>query len=343
MKYAILCHPGHNRVYFDTSLSLAVSEFALVAKSFSVMCSDAMQERMVGVPYLTFTAESALSAADASSIAGLSFFYALFMVKETKSSVCLTPIEAAQSCFVDDSMSTILKYTGKTNELFTRMMLNIAYYSQDNRDAIKLLDPVCGKGTTLYEGLTKGYCVSGIEINDVVVNEAYHFLKRYFETARYKFDCASIKLSGAQKSYTAHKHTLTVAKTKEDAKAKHVKTIELIAGNAMYANQYFKKNTFDMIVGDLPYGVQHGNVTREKQTSRNPTELLHNCLPAWVAVLKPGGALALSWNSNVLRRAKMVEALAQHGLSVFNEGAYTQLAHRVDQSILRDVVVARKG
>ena len=90
--------------------------------------------------------------------------------------------------------------------------------------------------------------------------------------------------------------------------------------------------------------MQHGNVTKEKQTSltRNPTELLRACLPAWVCVLRPGGALALAWNANVLPRSSMERLLEEHGLTVRKEEAYLQLAHRVDQSILRDVVVAQK-
>ncbi len=32
MEYAILCNPGHNRVYFEASLQLAEAEFALVAR-----------------------------------------------------------------------------------------------------------------------------------------------------------------------------------------------------------------------------------------------------------------------------------------------------------------------
>ena len=99
------------------------------------------------------------------------------------------------------------------------------------------------------------------------------------------------------------------------------------------------------MVGDLPYGVQHGNVTGEKQTSltRNPAELLESCLPVWAEVTKPGGALVFAWNTHVLSREKMTQLFAKHGLTVQNEGAYLGFEHRVDQSITRDIIAAVKG
>ena len=39
---------------------------------------------------------------------------------------------------------------------------------------------------------------------------------------------------------------------------------------------------------------------------------------------------------------RVVEALASAGLEVFDAGPYRNLSHRVDQAIVRDVVVARK-
>lgn len=99
-----------------------------------------------------------------------------------------------------------------------------------------------------------------------------------------------------------------------------------------------------MIVGDLPYGVVHGSVTRERQSSltRNPAELLKACLPSWSAVLKPNGVLVIAWNCYVLPREEMVLLFEEQGLTVKKEDAYLQFEHRVDQSILRDIIVAQK-
>lgn len=343
MNYAILFHPGHNRVYFETSLKLSVAEFQIVAQQFSTECENVQHQTLYGVDYLTFQTNHVLSLQDVKIVFDLSFVYAFFQI-ETDGEHYFKPIEKIKEAFVDEGISSILKYSGKTNEIFTRMMLNIAYYSQSNRDNIRLLDPIAGKGTTLYEGLIKGYNVFGIEIGQSVVNESHHFVKRFLEMAKYKFTYDSLKISGPNKSFSALRHTFQAAKTKEEFKSKTTKIIEFIAGNSMYANQYYKKSYFDILVGDLPYGVQHGNVTNEKQSSltRNPSELLKACLPAWVEVLKPGGVIVLAWNSNVLTRIKMEQLLDAQGLVVKKEGAYLQFAHRVDQSILRDIVVAQK-
>ena len=344
MKYAVLSNPGHNRVYFETSLKLSISEFGLVSQRISVECNNVQNQTLFGIPYVTFETDRELSQSDIKIVSDLSFVYALYKVVMVDDNVYLKPIEKNEDSFIDDSMSTILKYTGKTNEIFTRMMINIAYYSQKNTQNIKLLDPIAGKGTTLYEGYIRGYHVFGVEIGERVVNESYHFVKRFLETERYKFNYSSMRIPGHNKSFSAQRHTFIAAKTKEEMKNKHTKTIELIAGNSQYADKFFKKNYFDMIVGDLPYGVQHGNVTNEKQSSltRNPAELLNVCLPAWREVLKPSGIIVLAWNSNVLPRNKMEQIFQEKGMLVKNDEAYLQFEHRVDQSILRDIIVAQK-
>ena len=344
MTYGILCNPGHNRVYFEASLKLSISEFCIVSRKLSVECENPQHEEICGVDYLTFQTKGELSVGDKRIISVLSFTYALFEIENIAGQVYLKPMDKNSMDFVDGGISSILKYTGKTNEIFTRMMINIAFYSQNKTDGIKLLDPLAGKGTTLYEGLVKGFDVFGIEIGESIINESYHFVKRFLEMARYKFEQSTMKISGPDKSFSALRHTFKTAKTKEDFKNKDTKTIEFIAGNSIYASAYFKKNYFDIIVADLPYGVQHGNVTKEKQSSltRNPAELLKACLPAWTEVLRPGGIITLAWNSNVLAREKMEQLLEAQGLNVKKEEAYLSLEHRVDQSILRDVVVSVK-
>ena len=343
-QYAILCNPGHNRVYFETSLKLSLSEFNIVAQKFSTKYEDMRRQNIDGIDYLTFQTMNELSPSDEKIISDLSFAYALFEIKMINGELYLKPIKKMKDDFVDESISSIMKYTGKTNEIFTRMMINVAFYSQSNSENIRLLDPIAGKGTTLYEGLIKGYNVYGIEISDRIVNESYHFVKRFLETARYKHEYSSAKVSGANKSFSASRHIFETAKTKEEFKNKNTRTIELVAGNSIYANKYYKKNFFDIIIGDLPYGVQHHNVTNEKQSSltRNPAELLGACLPSWREVLKPNGIIVLAWNSNVLARKKIEQLLEDQGFNVKNDDVYLQFEHRVDQSILRDIIVAGK-
>lgn len=342
IKYAILCKPGHNRVYFEQSKRLSEAELKMAFPRLDVSCSEVAGEYIAGVFYLTFTAAEELTGKAFEAVSRLSFVYALFIV----SGEMLRPIARTNPRFMDEGISSMLKYTGKTNELFTAMLINAALFASDFSacDRIKLLDPIAGKGTTLFEGLVNGFDVCGIEIGDKVVAEVHAFFKKYLETERYKHSGHAEKISGENKSFRAQRYSFLLAHTKEELRDGDARSLEIIAGNSVYANKLYRKNTFDILVGDLPYGVQHGNVTAEKQSSltRNPSELLNACLDSWRDVLKRGGAMSLAWNSFVLPREEMCALLTEHGFTVMTGEAYDCLEHRVDSAIKRDVIVARK-
>ena len=344
-KYAILATPGHNRVYFETSKKLSLSELSVALCNCSVSCTNIKEEYIEKVFYVTFESKEPLADGDVLIISKLSFLYALFLVEKIEEKKYLLPIAKADYAYMDQNISSILKYTGKTNELFTRMMIQVGVNSSKfPHEQIKLLDPIAGKGTSLYEGLICGYDVYGVEIGDKVANEAYVYMRKYLETERYKHETRTEKVSGENKSFTSKRFIIDMAKTKEELKQKVSKHWELVSGNSVYVEKYFKKNTFHVIVGDLPYGVQHGNVTNEKQSNitRNPKELLNVCLKGWHTVLKQGGALVLGWNNFVLPREEFTEILEKYGFKVLNDGAYLEFEHRVDQAIRRDIIVAVK-
>ncbi|MEV6812545.1 SAM-dependent methyltransferase, partial [Micromonospora sp. NPDC051296] len=106
--------------------------------------------------------------------------------------------------------------------------------------------------------------------------------------------------------------------------------------------EFFRPETVDVVVADAPYGVQHGSRTAETGLARDPLALLTAAVPGWARLLRPGGALGISWNTNVARREAAAERLAAAGLTVLDDGPWRALSHRVDQAIVRDVLVARK-
>lgn len=337
MKYAILLYPGHNRVYYETSKKLSISELSLLGNLVKVR--DILQEDIAGVGYLTFKTAEALTSPQVKSLYRLSFAYAVFQVDTDGRFV---PVEKTEQGYFGDGLSSILKYTGKTNELFTRMMINAAVLSSAfSGERIKLLDPIAGKGTTLFEALIAGYDATGIEIAPTVTIEAVQYFKKYLETEKYKHTYESERLSGANRSFTSVVHRFDFAKDKEAYK-ENKQHLTFVAGDSTFADQYFKKESFHVIVGDLPYGVQHGSVTNEKQSTktRNPSELLAAALPAWRKVLKSGGILVLAWNVFLLPAEKMNGILENAGFNVLDKGDFQ---HRVDQAIKRDIVIARKN
>lgn len=343
LTYAILGNPGHNRVYFEESSRLALSELMVAFGQMEAHCSNVRKENIAGIGYSLFDSDRELSSKDIQIISLLSFNYAFFeLIVETN---LLRPIDKRSIDFFDTDFSSILKYSGKTNELFTRLMLSIAELSSafyGNQD-IRLLDPIAGKGTTLFEGLMRGYHTYGIEIGDKVVNESYHFIKKYLENKCYKHTSKTIRFSGENKEFTAKRYQLEIGRDKQDFKNKVQRLCELISGDSLYTNQYYKKNNFHLIVGDLPYGVQHGNISKGKSKSftRSPEELLKNCLPGWYDVLKPGGIMVLAWNTYVFSRDDMVDLIQESGFEVL-EKVYEEFVHQVDRSIRRDIVVAKK-
>ena len=70
--------------------------------------------------------------------------------------------------------------------------------------------------------------------------------------------------------------------------------------------------------------------------------LLHAAVPGWARLLRPGGAMGIAWNTHVASRERASGVLEEAGLTVVDSPAYRRLRHRVDQAILRDVLVARR-
>ena len=342
-RYCILANPGHNRVYFDAAVKMAQAELALALPRLSVPAASISQEIRGGVPYICFSAEQPLSPADIRLLSALSFTYALFLAVDAQEDDLFRPVPLPPWQYIGEEVSGMLKYTGKTNPLFTRLLLNVGLLSMDApAEPVRALDPVAGKGTTLFEAAALGLDAYGIEIGEKAAGEAYHHMKRYLETEKYKHAAktARVGLPGE----TAVRYCIDITRTKEEAKLGGGRHWEMAACDTVFADKLYKKNFFHLLVGDLPYGVQHAAVTNERQSARtrSPEPLLCACLGAWMQVLKPGGVIALSWNTLVCPRERLSARLSDAGLSVLDGTAYNGFAHRVDQSIRRDIIVAKK-
>ena len=349
MRYYLLQHPGHNRVYLKESAALSLGELTLAARAFATPCGAPAAVRLGSAPAYLLESEAPLAPAELARLYELSFCYAVFAGENG----ALTALERPVPPYFDEDISTILKYPGKTNELFTRFLINLAADASDfaGQQHLRLLDPVAGRGTTLFEALRLGYDAAGVEIAAKSVQECGGYLKKYLEQARCKHTLQKDRLSGPNRSFTAQRQRFELARSKEEyADPAARRTVTLVAGDTLYTDRYFPKNHFHLLVGDLPYGVAHGNHTDrgpgrapgKGSPTRNPSELLRACLPGWRRVLCPGGALALSWNTLVLPRAELAALVSAAGFAVLDGPPYDSFCHRVDQAIRRDALVARK-
>ncbi len=348
MKYLILQNPGHNRVYYNYSDKLALAELTIASKSFESACDKIEITEIAGIRYLSFYTETPLIEKDIAIISGLSFVFAIYRLDQINGQDYLLPIRILSNEFIDGKISSILKYQGKTNELFTRMMINVALMSSgfDYKNKIRLLDPVAGKGTTMFESLKYGFNSYGVEISQKQVHEAIVFFKKFIEQERFKHTFAKRKVAGNGNSDGVHIQEFEFARTKEDFKnGQNILKFGMINADTQFSSSFFPSGSFHLIVGDLPYGIFHGSSSgrKKKSPSRNPLELLESCLSEWKKLLKKSGSIVLAWNSFLISRTDLSNLFRKEGLEILDTHPYDMFEHKVDRSIKRDIIVAIKN
>lgn len=339
-QYAILANPGHNRIYFDTAISIACSELKAIALAYDIEFTE-IGEGDLGLPAcICFRTEKPLTEEALKAIGASSIYYAIFEVVEGGLLRAIAPEDFKT---FPESMTQILKYTGKTNEQFTRLMVNLAISACKTKTPTpKLLDPMCGKGTTLYEGLIRGFDVTGIEVDEKWVHEIETFIVRFMKTGKYKHRIQTAKIPGPNGKKMANSFTLTAAVKKEDFLAGDYQTMQLYGADTRKADLLLKKKSVDMIVSDLPYGVQHGTKNNDAK-DRSPLWLLQVALPAWHNALKTKGSIVLSFNEFTMKREDLAALMEEKGFVVLDDEPYINYLHRVDQSINRNIIVGVKA
>ena len=244
----------------------------------------------------------------------------------------LRPLEPQFTPFVPLEMAEARRYKGKTNEVFTRVLLNMALfagaYARKFSERLRILDPLAGGGTTLFLALAAGYDAFGIEIERQDVETTAVFVKQYLNSERIPYKELDERGRRAGRRYqfeVGHKGaTRMLVLAHGDTSQANLHMQEVPGGPRMHA-----------IVGDLPYGIQHfGEIAG----------ILQKALPVWEHMLFPGGTLALAWNATRVERRNMLQLVEQYThLKVKNDPPYTQLVHTVDRVIKRrDILVAVK-
>ena len=204
-----------------------------------------------------------------------------------------------------------------------------------------MLDPLCGRGTTLNQALTYGYDAAGIDLDGKDVEAYAGFIRTYLKRKRIKHR-AEYGPVRVNKRVVGHRLTVSLAPSRERYKAGDTLSLDVVHADTTRAGEFFRPASFDVLVTDAPYGVYHGSRTVAAGLRRDPLDLLAAAAPVWVSLIRPGGALGMSWNTHVAHRSAAAQCLREAGLDVLEDGPYARFEHRVDQAITRDVIIARR-
>jgi SAM-dependent methyltransferase len=335
-RYALLILPAFNRVYGESSIRLTQSELAVFsARAIENDILTSEDTLIGGVPYITFETAEPLTQPDVAVLSNLSSVYAVFGLEgDLLRPLAMRPLDRLSSDLI-----TIQKYAGKTNEHFTKLLLNVTVLASDKAlgEKVSVFDPMCGRGTTLNQSLMYGYDAYGIDV-DTKDFEAYSlFVKTWLRSKRLKHTAETVPVR-RERALVGRRLNVTFGLSKEAVKTGDVQHLTVVNADTLRSREFFKPRSFDVVVTDAPYGVQHGS-KGGSGLSRSPLELLRQAVPVWAELLRPGGAMGLSWNTYGGKGEDLAQILTSAGLRVMD---YPDFEHWVDQAIVRDIMVARK-
>jgi len=355
-EVVVLIAPSSNRVYAGLADALVAAELGVMLAHDHGAVPEISTLSLAGVPYLRIGVDH-VDERLASALGRLSGLFAAFERDQDR----LLPITVTKPDCLDEDLVSIPKYPGKTNEQFTRLLVNVTLASiqREPQSSWSILDPLCGRGTTLSTGLILGHEVSGVDADQKAIEAYTAYLKTYLRRKRLKH---SAEITPVKRDGKSLGRRLDVEVT--PAEGRRSLKLTAFSGDTRQSAALYGRRKFDAIVTDAPYGVVHGSQTDVRGHSgkgdrsaaggkgdrsaaggkrdRSAAGLLREAMPVWAGQLKHGGALGLSWNTYGLSREDLAVIAESAGLAPLVEGPYLRLGHRVDSSIYRDVFVAVK-
>jgi len=342
MKYTLLLWPHANARYQQETRKLALAELALMLARVMPEAEACIDDR-ADMPSLALDVPRPLDSKAIEAIRSHSLLYGLFEAREDGS---LLPVAGRAEACLGADLPSILKYKGKTNEMFLQLMINAALYASDFWEAggaLRLLDPMCGRATAPFLALNRGWNAVGADVDRADLKEAEKFFKRYLEYHRMKHSMAreSRTLRGGKPAPVVR---FEAAATPERFKAGETVSLSLMNLDAAQAAEALGKGAFHLIVCDLPYGVRHdAQLEPAARSGRNWLEsLTARSLAGFRELLKPGGAAALSFNAQTFPLEKVRGLMEAAGLEVMRGGPYDGFEHWVEQAITRDVAICKR-
>lgn len=335
-RYALLILPAFNRVYGESSIRLTRGELAVFsARALGGEVTASEETRIGGVPYVTFETARPLTGDDIALLSNLSSVYAVFGVEDD----LLRPLTVRPRDRLSSDLLTIQKYAGKTNEHFTKLLLNVTALAGDKGlgDGLTVFDPLCGRGTTLNQALMYGYDAVGLDVDGKDFEAYTGFIKTWLRNKRLKHTAEVVPVR-RDRALVGRRLDVAFGLSKEAYKRGDVQRLTVVNADTLKSREFFKPRSFDVVATDAPYGVQHGS-KGGGGLSRSPLELLGRAVPIWAELLRPGGAMGIAWNTYGGKSDELARILTGAGLEVMD---YPDFEHWVDQAIVRDIIVARK-
>ena len=330
-EYALLLLPSTNRVYRTQAGELTLAELAVTSTRLHAPIEQARLASIGGVDYVRFRSDG-FDEHDRAVVSDVSAAFALFRLSDDEQQLAPVPLEPTQRFGSD--LITVQRYPGKTNEQFTHLLVNVAWSRSPaaaERAAagrpIRLLDPLAGRGTSLNRGLMYGFDVAGVEINGSDIDAYVTFLSHHLKESRrpFKVETSTVRRGAAA---GAKRSTITIGPAQR---------VELVRDDTTSAAHHFAAHRFDLLVADLPYGVQHGAASGGGR-NRSPGALVSTAAPVWRSLLRTGAGIALAWNTKTMPRPQLEASLRDAGFTVVDPPL--PFGHDVDRSIHRDVMVA---
>ncbi|MFC1463543.1 MAG: hypothetical protein ACFLMY_01725 [Candidatus Brachytrichaceae bacterium NZ_4S206] len=314
------------------ALADALAPYELQLSALGAYITSIGPIRLGGQSYLRCALSASPTASDLGEMGSFATMSAFFEYVERlgeHDGPWLRPLETQFRPAFPPELATARRYKGKTNELFTHFMCNVARFSSAFAGspwrALRVFDPLAGGGTTLFTALVLGAEAAGVERCKEDVESTVAFLVQY---AREQGIAHTVKEERLKRFGRRWRFTFTI----EGSSTQCVIARGETADSAALMDGIKRPH---LIVTDLPYGIQHRGEL---------VNVLTAGLPAWSAMLLEGGALAFAWEAARFPRAEIIALVESHsGLRVLNDPPYDRLAHRVDRVIKqRDVIVARK-
>ena len=348
----LLCQiaPQRSTQYTTLATDLAPAELMLSTAGNRINSIEPLT--LGGQPYLRVELNSPITEAEQYNLGMLAMTSGFFRLYDRLGDVdgpLLSPLETGFVPHQPVELITSRRYRGKTNELFTQWLCNVAKFSSAFAEApwsdITLVDPLSGGGTTSFVALVLGaHVAAGVEQDPQNGKSTASYLKQFAQEKQISARLHEERLKKLGQRWTisleraVHSQAIHSLADKKQTKAQRDaqrQTAIFVRGDTVNSRQLLPGLKPHLVVTDLPYGVQHQGKL---------TALLEEALPVWSTMLRKGGSLAMSWDSTRLSAEILTQVVeANSDLKVRCEEPYNQFSHRVDRVIKeRNVLVAQR-